>query len=120
MDNQIKFSEKEVKQAVYEYLDARKYLYIPIQNQGQWDSKKGVYRRFTGTKGAPDLMVFDHIREKWVCVELKSTIGKQSEDQQEFEHILDVKGGEYFIVRSIDDLNDILGWGRSQWNSQKR
>lgn len=103
----IHHSEAMVKQAVIAYLNAKKYVYIPIQNQGQWNKKAGCYTKFTGTRGAPDLMVFDHNRQKWICIELKSTTGKQSEHQREFEHILKQKGGEYYIVRGFNDLQDI-------------
>ena len=97
------FLEKEVKQAVYAYLDARAYLYVPIQNQGTWDQVKKVRRKFTGTRGAPDLMVMDR-SGRWLCIELKSSKGKQSSHQVEFEYRVDNGGGSYFVVRSINDL----------------
>lgn len=100
----IKFSEKEVKRAIIEYLNAKRYFFVPISNQGTWDGKKGVYRKFTGTKGAPDLMVMDK-EGQWICIELKSSTGKQSKCQKEFELIVGTtKHGKYFVVRSIDDL----------------
>lgn len=111
---EIKTSEAEVKRAVKEYLDAKIYLYVFIQNQGQWIAKKEVYAKFSGTRGAPDLMVFISEKRpiqtpgKWICIELKSTSGKQSKDQEVFERILNARGGEYFVVRSIDDLIDAL------------
>lgn len=100
----IKSSEQEVRHAVIEYLNAKKYLFVPIMNQGTWDGKKRVYRKFRGTRGASDLMVMDRTG-RWICIELKSSTGKQSEHQEEFELIVEAtKHGKYFVVRSIDDL----------------
>jgi hypothetical protein len=113
-------SEAQVKRAVYDYLDAKKYIYIPIQNSGTWNPK-GFRQTFKGTRGAPDLMLFIpgekaesknlkiNLRGRWICVELKSTTGKQSKHQKEFQHHLEIKGGEYYIVRGINDLEGVLG-----------
>lgn len=76
----IHHSEAEIKKAVYAYLDAKKYIYVPILNAGVWNPK-GFRQTFKGCKGAPDLILFDHNRKKWVCIELKSTKGKQSKEQ---------------------------------------
>lgn len=103
--DKLNFLEKDVKKSIYAWLDLYKYLYIPIQNQGQWNDAKKVYTRFTGTRGAPDLMV-QAKNGLWVCVELKSSKGKLSEDQREFK--CRVKSGNYFIVRSIDDIERVL------------
>jgi hypothetical protein len=102
-DKGIKYTEADVKRAVREYLDAKKYLYVPVQNQGQWIAKKRIYAKFSGTKGAPDLMVMDQHGD-WLCIELKSSTGKQSKHQCDFEHKVNLGSGKYFVVRSIDDL----------------
>lgn len=111
MKNKPKISEANVKKACLHYLRVMGYLFVPIQNQGQWDNVKKIYHKFTGTPGAPDLMV--HIGQgKWICVELKSSggknPGKQSKAQENFEHMVDREGGRYFIVRSIEDLQAAL------------
>lgn len=106
MNSKIKFSEKDVKKAVLSYLDAKKHLYFVVQNQGQYDPRKGVYHRFKGTRGAPDLMV--HIGAGvWYCIELKSSTGRQSKDQREFQKKVEEKHGDYYIVRNINDLIQI-------------
>jgi hypothetical protein len=103
MTEKLKHSEKVVKAAVIAYLDAKKYLYIPIANVGIYDRELKTYRTFKGTKGAPDILV--HIGAGvWYCLELKSTDGKQSKDQEEFEAKVEEKGGFYFIIRDINDL----------------
>ncbi len=94
------------------YLDAKKYLYVPIQNQGTWNDK-GFRQSFKGTRGAPDLIVFDHNLTNgvpyWICIELKSSTGKQSKHQKEFQKVLEEKDGVYYVVRDIKDLEDALG-----------
>jgi hypothetical protein len=108
MSNKIIHSEAEVKRAIIDYLRAKKYLFIPISNQGQWNKKVGCYTKFTGTRGAPDLMVYDEVcTNNWVCIELKGTKGRQTKEQKEFEAALQDKGGEYYIVRSINDLQKL-------------
>lgn len=56
--------------------------------------------------GAPDLWLFS--KSFCVPVELKVGYGKQSEDQIAFESRLRHHGMPYYIVRSMDDADNVL------------
>lgn len=54
-----------------------------------------------GSPGGSDLVgVF---RGRAVFVEIKTPTGRQSPEQRQFQQLVESKGGEYVIVRSIDD-----------------
>lgn len=57
-------------------------------------------------RGVPDIIL---IKEggTFVGLEVKSEKGKQSEDQFKFAKNCILKGAEYYVVRSIDDVQKI-------------
>ena len=80
---------------------------------------KRRYIRF-GDKGSPDFLVWKkgwqrslvHC-EAWdilrsIAIEAKSDIGKQSLDQIKWQADFEKLDGEYYIVRSLDDLIKII------------
>ncbi len=82
---------------------------------------KRRYIRF-GDKGSPDFLVWiPGVIYAWptvvgvkilraVALEAKSESGKQSKDQQEWQASFEVMGGEYYIVRSLEEaINKIEG-----------
>lgn len=40
-------------------------------------------------------------------IELKTPTGKQSDDQIEFERLVREHGGEYLIIRSLDEIEEV-------------
>jgi len=40
---------------------------------------------------------------RFVAVEIKTPTGRQSPDQKRFQSLVESKGGEYVILRSVDD-----------------
>lgn len=57
-------------------------------------------------KGAPDLIVGRDGRCYWL--ELKTTVGRQSEEQKAFQALAPTFGATYVVVRTLDDIKDIL------------
>lgn len=57
-------------------------------------------------KGAPDLIA--GVDGKCYWLELKTDKGHQSIEQQAFQTIAPVFGAEYRVVRSMEDINDLL------------
>lgn len=105
----IKFkqSEAEVKRAVFEYLEMRGYFWWPTNTVGVYDPIKKLHRRPPKwfKAGVPDAnLIKDGV---YYALELKSTTGKQSKEQEEFELKVDLNGGRYYIIRSVADLIDI-------------
>lgn len=78
---------------------------------------KRRYIRF-GDKGSPDFLVWipEEIPQSLYCmwtlrsiaIEAKSDIGKQSKDQKEWQVEFEAIGGEYYIIRSVDRVINII------------
>ena len=125
----IELSEAEVKNACEEYLQY-------AQNQGKlWycrlnagdfiEVRGGSRRRIKGAgKGTADLIVIqagviqmfhnaNKVGDKYLLsfvtfVECKSTKGKQEPSQKEFQAMVEKLHCRYAIVRSVDDLQEVL------------
>lgn len=74
---------------------------VPIQR----GNKAGYFK--TGRKGAPDITVC--YGGRFIALEVKTEKGKLSEAQTEAAIAIKKAGGEYYIVRSVEDLTEILG-----------
>ncbi len=56
-------------------------------------------------KGVPDIIV---IKDGWfVGLEIKNKGKYQSKEQKEFEKNCKGAGGEYYVIRSVDQLKEI-------------
>lgn len=58
------------------------------------------------TKGAPDLIAGKDGVSYWL--ELKADKGVQSQEQKCFELLAPTFGAKYFVVKSIEDIKEIL------------
>lgn len=56
-------------------------------------------------KGTADLVVLKAGRVLWL--EIKTATGSQSDYQRDFERTIAAHGGEYRVVRSVDDVADL-------------
>ena len=122
----IKISEADVIKVISDYLQIQrnqgKLMYIRNKSGAMpvVDGKnKRRYIRF-GDKGSPDFLVWKP-SVKWaypthvgvdilrsIAIEAKSDISKQSPDQIKWQADFEKLGGEYYIVRSLDDLIKII------------
>jgi hypothetical protein len=57
--------------------------------------------------GSPDLILFLK-NARIVCIEVKSKKGVQSESQKEFEKELKELSYEYYIVKSLNELIEVI------------
>lgn len=57
-------------------------------------------------RGMPDLIAVKQGRVLWI--ECKSPLGQQSMHQMRFQADLEAHGGEYVLVRSVEDLQRYL------------
>jgi len=120
----IKITENDVIRVIDDYLQIQrnqKKLMFIRNNSGAFpidDGKnKRRYIRF-GDKGSPDFLVWipEGIPQDLYCMwvlrgialEAKSEEGKQSKDQKEWQRDFEAIGGEYYIVKSLDDLIKII------------
>lgn len=66
-----------------------------------------VFRKFKNTgflAGVADLIVL--LPNKAMFFELKTSIGRQSDKQKEFQQTVELLGFEYHLVRSLDDFKN--------------
>lgn len=98
-----KLSEKEVLQSCLQLLDIYK-IFNWRNNTGALKTEKS-FMRF-GVKGSPDIIALHD--NAFIGIECKSTIGKQSDSQKEFQKKVEKAGGFYFLVRSSEQLEELL------------
>lgn len=106
-----KEKESDIVRAIGDYLARKKNIFFfRLNNSGV--ATKGVdgayfFRRMAAysVKGTPDYVVIHD--GKFIGLEVKKKGGVQSPDQKEFEKNVKSVSGEYWIVRSIDDVIEI-------------
>lgn len=89
--------ETDIQKAVKEYL----------QWQGWYVVK--IHQSLGSHKGIADLYAIREGRSVWI--EVKTKVGRLSKDQEKYRAEIEAHGGEYYIARSIDDVQH-LGRGR--------
>lgn len=68
------------------------------RNNCGYDGERRV-RYGVGSPGGADLIgIFNG---RFVAVEIKTPAGRQSQDQRIFQQLVEAKGGEYVILRSV-------------------
>jgi len=90
----IKISENDVKRQVKDYLNLKGYFHFHIL-QGL-----GAYR------GIPDIIAIKNNRV--LFLEIKRPGGKQSDYQKQFQANIEGQGGEYYIIKSLQDLIKVI------------
>ena len=102
--------EAEIQNSICDYLALRKHFFWR-QNSAPSVYYKGDQMLFRampkyGMRGVPDIIVMGD-GGKFIGLEVKNEKGKPSDDQIKFGKNCILHGGEYFIVRSIDDVQKI-------------
>jgi hypothetical protein len=113
----LKLTEADIIRAIGDYLQVQrnlgKLMYIR-NNTGAIPIEAGKYkRRYVrfGDKGSPDFLVFVggiFGLLKTIAIECKSETGRMSEEQLNWQADFERLGGEYYVVRSIDRVMEIL------------
>lgn len=89
-----KENEHQVSESIRKYLKATGWLVI--RNQQNIGSMKGISD-------------FTIIKEgRVIFLEVKSERGKQSDEQRNFEMLIKLHGGEYYLIKSINELVRII------------
>lgn len=97
-------SEQKLQKAIIDYLTLKGWFVWKNNNAGVYNPKTGGNIP-AQTKGVADLTAIKGGRV--IFIEVKSWNGIQSEFQKEFEAKLKAHGGEYFVVRSIEEVEEI-------------
>jgi len=101
--------ESLIQTAIEQYLayqENLKKLCFQKNNSGALPTARGSWIRF-GKAGAPDFIVWLP-NGKCICIEVKNETGKLSVIQKEFKDKITKLGYEYFIVRSVDEVEVII------------
>ena len=121
-----KISENDIQRAIKDYLqileNQGKLMFIR-NNSGAMPVKgqngKTRYIKF-GKKGSPDILVWKPSAEwddlayrgvnvvRAIALEIKSATGKASPAQKEWQAKFEKLGGEYYIVRSVEEVVEIV------------
>lgn len=111
--------EADLKLAVSEYLQYKTNLgelYADRLNSGEVIVVVGQSRRRVKLcrEGTADFFVLKTFRcgleiPRIIFLELKSEKGKQRPEQAAFQKLVKAQGAEYYIIRSIEELEKVLG-----------
>lgn len=104
MINIIATKEVDIQRTVCDYLARKKHFFSRINNTPIYDPVGKFFRalpKYT-LKGFPDVLVL------WkgypVFLEIKTTKGKQSPEQIEFQARCKEQGIEYWVIRKLEDV----------------
>jgi len=90
----IKVTENDIKKQVKQYLSLKGYFHFHIM-QGL-----GAY------KGIPDIIAIKNNRV--LFLEIKRPGGRQSDYQKQYQADIEGQGGEYYVIKSLEDLIKII------------
>jgi hypothetical protein len=99
--------ESNIQNSICEYLSYKKHFFWRNNTTGVFDPVRKTFRSKPkyALNGVPDIIV---IRDGFfIGLEVKKAKTYQSKDQKEFERKCKDAGGEYYVVRSIKDVQDI-------------
>jgi hypothetical protein len=99
--------ETDIQKGVCDYLALRKHFFWRSNNMPVYDSVRKSYRALPkyAKHGIPDIIV---IKDGFfIGLEIKKKGGYQSKEQKLFEKELKEAGGEYWVIRDIDQLKEI-------------
>ncbi len=108
-------TEDQIQAEIYKWfhnkyctkLNNPRYCIFAVPNGGLRTKHEAMKLKATGTvAGVSDLIVLKP--NKAIFVEVKTDIGRQSEDQKKFEEIVKNLGFEYHLVRSLEDFKKII------------
>jgi hypothetical protein len=104
----VKRKETDIQRDICEYLQIKGYFFTRMNNTPTFDPKRGCYRampKYT-MSGFPDILILKD--GNVIGCEVKTSIGKQSPTQKEFQRLWESAGGAYIVARSVQDVID---WG---------
>lgn len=101
-----------VKWFYYAYPQYRGGLFFAIPNGGHRNIQTARALKAEGvTSGVSDLLLLVPKREyHGLCVEVKTPVGRQSENQKSWQQAIEAQGYKYSIVRSLDEFVELVRW----------
>ena len=101
-----------VKWFYYAYPAYRGGCLFSVPNGGHRNIQTARSLKAEGvTSGVSDLLLLVPKRDyHGLCVEVKTPVGRQSDNQKNWQRIIEAQGYRYEIVRSLDDFAELLRW----------
>ena len=96
--------------AYLEHLSRYRRIYYFRSAAGAVLTATGRYFK-TGRAGTPDITCC--WQGKYIGLEVKTSKGRQTTGQRQAQIEIEAAGGEYYIVRSIEDVERIFKQGKS-------
>lgn len=98
--------ERDIQDRVRLILGADRACVFWRNNVGLAKTERGAKVRFGLFPGSADLVGL--FRGRFVAVELKTPVGRQSKEQRQWQGVVEDHGGIYVLVRSEDDARALL------------
>jgi hypothetical protein len=89
--------------AILDYLKLKRIFHLRLNTGatiGEYHGKKRMFR--FGSPGCPDILAVPDQSIMWI--EAKSSTGKQSELQKEWQKDVEKRGHTYILARSVGDV----------------
>jgi hypothetical protein len=112
--------EKHIQSAIEEFLQLQEnlgHLVYQKNNTGavrvERPGAKSSFVRF-GKAGSPDFLVWrkielgGHVTCQTLFIEVKTDVGQLSDDQNKYRGMIERLGGNYYVVRSFDEVKRLL------------
>ena len=94
----------------YQYPQYRKLLFA-VPNGGSRHKLEAINLKKQGVRAGISDMIFLYpsFRFAFLCIELKTIKGKQSDEQIQFETLIDGQTqGHYVVIRSFEEFKEII------------
>jgi hypothetical protein len=105
-----KETETQIQAAIYDYLTLRKIFFVRLNNIPaiHRDSTGSLQFRKMGKYARPGLSDILVVKDgRAIFLEVKAKKGKQSPEQIDFGSDAILAGGQYHVIRSIEDVQAI-------------
>lgn len=97
--------EKNIQSTILKWLRQYGYFVWKWQVGGTYNARSGSFIPST-FKGAPDIAILHE--GKFITFEVKTKTGRQTDSQKVFGDRIIKNGGYYSVVRSLEEVKNIL------------
>lgn len=93
----------------YQFPELSKLLFA-VPNGGSRNKVEAYNLKRQGVRSGVSDLIFLHPTNEYSfhCIEFKSSIGRQSKEQKEFQQVVELMGGKYHLVRDFDSFVKII------------
>jgi hypothetical protein len=101
-----KKTEHEIQKSIVRYFKREYPEYIIFSTNNEACYRSSYFLESGVLQGVSDLVIV--LPNKVLFVELKTTQGRQSKSQKEFETKINSLGYDYHVIRSLDDFKELI------------